>query len=73
MNEDKTTCRNCKFGEFLPLQDVKLPGACKKNPPVPLLLVTTLPMGTRQVAIQPVFPPVFVGDWCGAAEPKFNQ
>ena len=71
-NDKKILCKNCAFGEFLPqvlgMQQLGL-GCCRKNPPVPLIVVQRGALGQQSTGIQPVFPPVFETDWCGSAAP----
>lgn len=68
---EKTMCSDCRFGEFQLGSTIEnRPGACRKNPPVPISIVTQSPLGQQQVGIQPIFPPVFPHDWCGCGDPK---
>lgn len=68
----KILCKNCAFGEFQSLFDGNQQpgiGCCRKNPPVPLIVVQRGALGQQSTGIQPVFPPVFETDWCGSAAP----
>lgn len=52
------TCSNCKF--FRPGKIINGPGACRRNPPTPVLL----PAGAS-LNVQGMYAPVTPNDWCG--------
>lgn len=54
----ENNCGNCKY--FRPGKIINGPGACRRNPPVAMLI----PQGAN-IAVQGMHSPVTGADWCG--------